>query len=81
MRKKYFGGGSLPLLIRGREVFSNISLTDRAQERICEGMHEHICVRMPGKAMRMWDTHAAQPYMIARREGMNVISLTHANIQ
>ncbi|KIN65147.1 hypothetical protein Z946_4047 [Sulfitobacter noctilucicola] len=43
-------------------------------------MHPHVCVGMANQPVIMLDAHAAQNYMIAWAEGMNVKPVAGANI-
>ena len=75
MGEKDFRRRALPLRIGGREMLADVALGQRAVERVGERVQADVGVGMAAERCRMRDANAAQPYVVAGREGVNVEAL------
>ena len=66
---------SLPLRIGGWEMLADVALSKRAVERIGERVQADVSVGMAAERRGMGDANAAQPHVIAEREGVNIEAL------
>ena len=60
---------------------ADIALGDGAENGVGDGVSEHVGVGMAGEPVIMGNRDAAEPDVIARREGVDVIALSGANIR
>jgi hypothetical protein len=67
-------------LIGRREVTSDIALCQSAIQRVGDGVHRDIGIRMPHKGLIMRDFNATQYNMIAGSEPVNVIPIAQPNL-
>ena len=66
------GIDAAPLRIAGREVTANIPGADRAEQRIGQSMQPDIRVGVAREAAIVGQRDAAEHYMVAFLEGMNI---------
>lgn len=72
MGQKAIGGCAFPLRIGRREMITDITRRDGAEQRVGEGMKASIGIGMANKAVRVGDGYTAEPDMIASAEGMDI---------
>ena len=66
---------ALPLRIGGREMCADVALGKRAVERVGKRVQADVSVGMAAERCGMGDANAAQPHVVAGREGVNVEAL------
>ena len=67
-------GGPAPLRIARREMRADIAFGQRTEQGVGQGMQADITVGMGDDALVMRNPHAAEPDMVAGREGMDVVT-------
>ncbi len=72
VREKAVRRGAAPLRVAGREVRADIPVRQSPEDRVRQGVQDHVAVGMRLDTAIMGDPHAAEPDMIAFREGVNV---------
>src|SRR5215211_6133742 len=72
--QKAVGGGALPLRIARREMRADITVGERAEDRIDQRMQAHIAVGMGEKTLAVQHAHAADHEVIAVAEGVHVVA-------
>ena len=73
-------GGPLPLRIAGREVPADVPGGKRAVDRVGDGVHRHVGIRVPEKPVFMRNFNAAKGNEAAGAEGVDVKSVAEANV-
>ena len=66
------GVGVLPAWIAWREKGPDVARGDGAQQRVSNGVQQHVAVGVPGQALGMVEQHAANAQRYARFERMRV---------
>ncbi len=78
--KEDMAGRPLPLRIGRRKMLADIAAPQRAIDRVCDGVHPHIGIRMADERMGMRHLYAAQPDVIAGSEFVHVETVAGADI-
>src|SRR3546814_4535390 len=68
------GGDAAPLRVGWREVAAYVSLRQRAEQGVDQGMDGHVRVAMPRQAPVVRNVDAAEPEFLFGRQPVNVIS-------
>jgi hypothetical protein len=76
--QKYRGIRSLPFWVRRWKQSPNVRRRYRTEQGICQGVQQHISVRMPAQAMSMWQRHAANLQRNASFELMRIPPITNS---
>src|SRR5579862_1732741 len=76
--KEDSAGGTSPSRIRVWEKVSDVLLTECAQNRVADGVHEHICVRMTVEPFGVRDLNAAKNEFSAFNQSVDVVA--NANV-
>lgn len=67
-----------PFRRRVRKVPANIPQRGRPQERVADGVREHVTVRVADRALVEGDSHAAENQLSARGETMQIVADANA---
>src|SRR5690606_22107950 len=59
-----------------RKVLADVAKSDRAEQRVTQGMQQHVAVGVRHQAETVWDTHAAKGDEVALAKAMNVVTMT-----
>ena len=73
-------GSTLPLRITGREMRADVTLADGPQNRIGQGMHGNIGIRVTLEFLRKRNDDTTERDSLARNEGMDVDALTDTDV-
>jgi len=77
MPQEYTTIRAAPALIGRREMLADIPERQRAEQRIAQGVDDHVTVRVSNNTMFVRYPHASQHHMIAGAESMHVVTLAY----
>ena len=72
--------GAAPTGLGGREMGADVAVAERAIDRVGERVQADVGVGMAGEARVVRNAHAAEPDVVAGREGVDVEALADADV-
>ncbi len=73
--------GALPLRLARREMRADVAVPDRAQNGVGDGVQNDIGIRVTRQRLVVRQLASAEPDVVARHEGVNIVSLADTNIE
>ena len=59
---------------------ANVAQGERPEDRVTQGMNDHVAIRMRNQPVAVRNAHPTQHYVIARTEGMHIETLANSHV-